>query len=262
MSTSSSCSPTTIDSNGGAQIRLEEVSLRFKKYEQRPTLKQTVLNTLFRRKYHAGGEFWLYRGLNLSVTHGQRLGIIGPNAAGKSTLLKLICGVYEPTAGRIHVAGKVAPLIELGAGFNPELSGQENIFLNGALLGFGPAEMKQKVDRIIEFAGLAEFAQTPIKYYSTGMLLRLAFSVATDVNPEILIVDEVFAGGDVEFVHKARNRMGELMDNSHVVILVSHELHLIRQLCNRAIWLDHGSIVMDGQPEEVCKEYLIKQLRK
>ncbi len=239
-----------------ARIALDGVSLRFRKYgEKRATLKQTVINAIFRRTYQTVGDFWLFKDLDLAVEHGQRLGIIGPNAAGKSTLLKLICGIFQPTAGRISVRGRLAPLIELGAGFNHELSGIENIYLNGALLGFGPSQMGAKIERILDFAGLSDFAQTPIKYYSTGMLLRLAFSVATDIEPEILLVDEIFAGGDAQFVAKATERMNKLMDSSHIVILVSHDLRLIQRMCNRVIWLDHGRIAMDGTARDVCRSY-------
>lgn len=238
-------------------IQLDHVGLRFRKYgERRASLKQTVLNTVFRKSYGPKGEFWLYRDLNLCIEHGQRIGIIGANAAGKSTLLKLICGIYYPTTGRVHVAGRIAPLIELGAGFNLELSGIENIFLNGALLGFSPDQMRRKVDGIIEFAGLGNFAATPIKYYSSGMLLRLGFSIATDIEPEVLLVDELFAGGDAEFVDRAKQRMNKLLDSSHIVVLVSHDLNLIAQMCNRVIWLDHGGVMMDGRPEDVCQAYL------
>ena len=267
MSTFSFCdsvsrrpSPDGAPGGSGEAVVLRGVGLRFKRYaDKRPMLKQTVLNAIFGRKYSSTNDFWIFRNFDLSVRHGQRLGIIGSNGAGKSTLLKLMCGIYRASEGQVCVAGRIAPLIELGAGFNPELSGVENVFLNGALLGFSAGQMDRKVGRIIEFAGLEEFARTPIKYYSTGMLMRLAFAVATDIEPEVLLVDEIFAGGDAEFVAKAKARMNRLMDDSHVVVLVSHELKLIREMCNRAIWLDHGKVRMDGQPEEVCREYLAAQ---
>lgn len=237
-------------------IELKDASLRFRKYGDRnPSLKQTVLNKIFRRTYSATSDFWIYHDLNLRIEHGERVGVIGPNGAGKSTLLKMISGIYYPSSGMVRVVGMIAPLIELGAGLNPELSGRENIFLMGALLGFSPKVMNAKIEHVLEFAGLAEFGQTPIKYYSTGMLLRLAFSIATDVDPEILLVDEVFAGGDVEFVKKATSRMHELMDASNIVVLVSHNLRLVRDMSNRVIWIDHGRIVQDGDPDEVCSEY-------
>lgn len=242
-------------------VDLESVSMYFRRYGDRsPSFKQAVLNRLLGRSFSDDKEFWIYRNLNLTVEHGQRLGVIGRNGAGKSTLLKMICGIYRPTTGVIRVRGRIAPMIELGAGFHPELSGRENIFLNGALLGFGPVEMKSKVESILDFAGVGDFAETPIKYYSTGMLLRLAFSIATDVDPEILIIDEVFAGGDVEFTERATRRMHDLMDSSHIVIMVSHSMDLIRDMCDRAIWLADGTIIQDGDPASVCEAYLKHEL--
>lgn len=241
---------------GGALIDLRDVTLRFRRYgDTRPTLKQTVLNRIFRRQFKTVSEFALYDGLSLTVGRGERLGVIGHNGAGKSTLLKMISGIYRPTRGVVRVRGRVAPLIELGAGFNPELSGVENIYLNGAVLGFSQAEMRAKVEGILEFAGLREFANTPVKYYSSGMTLRLAFSIATDVEPEVLLVDEIFAAGDQEFVAKARQRMQKLIDASHIMVFVSHSLPLVRELCNRVVWLDHGKVVRDGSPAEVVGAY-------
>ncbi len=255
MTTCSASSPSREEAPN-ARIELEAVSLRFRSYgDAIPSLKQTVLNKVFRRTYSRVSDFWLFRDLSLRIDHGERVGVIGPNGAGKSTLLKVITGIYHPTRGVVRLAGSVSPLIELGAGLNPELSGRENIFLMGALLGFGPKAMAQKVGRILDFAGLAESAATPIKYYSTGMLMRLAFAIATDVEPGILLIDEVFAGGDAEFVRKATDRMNHLMDNSKIVVLVSHSLSLIRSIARRVIWLESGQIVRDGSPEEVCSQY-------
>jgi ABC-type polysaccharide/polyol phosphate transport system ATPase subunit len=244
--------------NGSAAIHLQQVSLRFRKYgERHPTFKKAVLDTLFRRPNHQPDKTWvMFDRLDLGIEHGQRLGLIGPNGAGKSTLLKLICGVYAPNQGQISITGRIAPILELGAGFNPEMSGLENIFLNGALLGFSSREMAAKVDRILDFSGLRESASTPVKYYSTGMMLRLAFAIATDIDPEILLVDEVFAAGDAEFVAKAKTRMLELIGASHIVVLVSHDLALVQQMCNRVIWLDRGRMILDGQPKDVCGAYL------
>jgi ABC-type polysaccharide/polyol phosphate transport system ATPase subunit len=238
-------------------VELGNVSLRFRLYgDLNPSLKQTVLNSIFRRSYARNREFWLFRDVSLNLRHGQRVGIIGANGAGKSTLLKLICGVYYPTAGTIRVRGRVAPLIEFGAGLNPEISGIENIYFNGALLGRRPREMAEKIDGILDFAGLREFAETPIKYYSSGMLMRLAFSIATDVDPEVLLIDEIFSAGDAAFFDRATDRMRRLMDSSHIVVLVSHDLQLIRSVTNRVIWLEQGRIAGDGDPQEVCDAYL------
>ncbi len=239
------------------EIDLANVSMRFRSYsDSLPSFKQTVLKKLLRRESSQRQEFWLYRDLNLTIEHGSRVGVLGPNGAGKSTLLKMICGIYHPTKGTIRVTGRVAPLIEIGAGMLPELSGAENIVLNGVLLGFRHREMLEKVDRIIDFAGLQEFRDMPIKYYSTGMLMRLAFSTATDIDPEILLIDEVFAGGDAEFVQRAKARMDRLLDDSNIVVLVSHQLDLINQVCTRAIWIERGQIVQDGEPRAVTEQYL------
>ncbi len=239
------------------EIDLANVSMCFRSYgDSIPSFKQTVLKKLLRRESSQRREFWLYRDLNLTIEHGSRVGILGPNGAGKSTLLRMICGIYYPTKGTIRVTGRVAPLIEIGAGMLPELSGAENIVLNGVLLGFRHREMLEKVDRIIDFAGLQEFRDMPIKYYSTGMLMRLAFSTATDIDPEILLIDEVFGGGDAEFVERAKARMDQLLDDSNIVVLVSHQLELIRQVCTRAIWIERGRIVQDGEPCAVTEQYL------
>lgn len=237
-------------------ITLERIGLCFRKYGNAlPSLKQTVLNSLFRRKYAKTEEFWLFKNVDLQIASGQRVGIIGANGAGKSTLLKIIAGIYHPTEGALRVRGRIAPLIELGAGINPELSGRENIYLMGALLGFSPQVMEDKVEAILDFSGVREFADTPMKYYSTGMLMRLVFSIATDVNPEILLIDEVFSAGDAEFVVKAMKRMEQLMQTSEIVILVSHDLGLVQRFSNRVIWVDKGTVKMDGDPAEVIEAY-------
>ena len=238
-------------------IDLEAVSLRFRKYgDSSPTLKQTVLNTIFRRSYGQVRDFWIFRDLAIQFRHGDRVGLIGANGAGKSTLLKVIAGIYHPTGGTVRVCGNVAPLIEFGAGLNPDLSGIENIYLNGALLGFRPREMAGKIQGILEFAGLNDFAQTPVKYYSSGMVMRLAFSIATDIDPEILLIDEVFAAGDAEFMGRATARMHRLLDTSHIVVLVSHNMDLIKDMCSRVVWLHEGRVRRDGDADSVCGEYL------
>jgi len=231
--------------------------MRFRSYgDSQPSLKQAVVDRFSRRKHKQTAEFWLYRDLNLTVGHGSRLGVIGANGAGKSTLLKMIGGIYHPTSGTIRVTGQIAPLTDLGAGMLPELSGAENIVLNGVLLGYSAREMKKKTERILDFAGLQEFREMPIKYYSSGMMMRLAFSTATDIDPEVLLIDEVFASGDAEFVQKATSKMERLLDESHIVIMVSHQLDLIKQMCTRVIWIDNGDIVSDGEPSEVTDKYL------
>lgn len=255
MSTSSGSSGSS--SPKTAQIALENVCLRFRIYgDSSRHFKQMVLNSVQRRKYGERKEFWLFRSLNLQIERGDRVGIVGPNGAGKTTLLRLISGIYPPTHGRIRVRGRISSLIDLGAGFNTELSGAENILLNGAFLGFSPREMIEKTDRILEFAELQESADTPIKYYSSGMLLRLAFSIATDINPEILLIDEIFGAGDARFIGRATERMHQLLDSSHIVVFVSHNMQVIRDMCTRAVWLEKGAIVQDGPSGEVCDAYL------
>jgi ABC-type polysaccharide/polyol phosphate transport system ATPase subunit len=247
------------DDDGLARIELNDVSLRLRVFgDTVPSLKQSVVNKVFRRPFRGDREFWLFRDLDLSVEHGERLGVIGLNGAGKSTLLKIICGIYHPTRGRVSVRGRIAPLIELGAGFNPELSGLENIMLNGVLLGWPPDVMREKVGGILEFAELEDSAGMPLKYYSTGMLMRLAFAVASDVDPEVLLIDELFSGGDARFVDRARERMERLFDSSHVVVVVSHRLELIREMCTRVIWIDKGRIIEDGAADEVIDRYIGK----
>jgi ABC-type polysaccharide/polyol phosphate transport system ATPase subunit len=242
---------------GRALIDLNAVSLRFRKYgDSCPTLKQTVINTIFRRSYARVRDFWIFRDLAVQFRHGDRVGLIGANGAGKSTLLKVIAGIYHPTGGTVRVCGNVAPLIEFGAGLNPELSGVENIYLNGALLGFRPREMTGKIRGILDFAGLVDFAQTPVKYYSSGMLMRLAFAIATDIDPEILLIDEVLGAGDAEFMGRATARMHRLLGTSHIVVLVSHDMKLIKEMCNRVVWLHEGRVRRDGDPQSVCGEYL------
>jgi ABC-type polysaccharide/polyol phosphate transport system ATPase subunit len=238
-----------------AALAFEHVSLRFRKHWAGRQFRQIALDALRRRAPPQTEEVWLYRDLSFEVTHGERVGLVGGNGAGKSTLLKVILGVYRPTIGRVLVQGRISALIELGAGFNPELSGAENILLSGTLLGFSPREMRVKTDRILEFAGLEESRNTPTKYYSSGMLLRLAFSIATDIEPEILLLDEIFAVGDAEFSKRAMQRMRELLDTSHIAVIVSHNLTLVQEFCTRVLWLRAGTIMEDGDPETVCRAY-------
>ncbi len=248
--------PTT-SSNGSECVSFQNVGLKFRKYGGggAGSLKQAVLDRFFRKNYRQTSEFWLYRDLNFTIRRGDRVGIIGHNGAGKSTLLRMICGIYRPSLGTIAVTGRIAPLLELGAGFNPELSGLENIFLNGAVLGFSRREMARKVESILDFAGLRDHARVPVKYYSSGMQLRLAFSVATDTDPEILLIDEVFSAGDQDFQDRATRRMHHLIDASHCMAFVSHAIPHVKQFCNRAIWIDHGRIAMSGSVDEVCDAY-------
>jgi ABC-type polysaccharide/polyol phosphate transport system ATPase subunit len=221
------------------------------------TIKRAVLEMLLRRERPVPDtEFWALRDVNLRINHGERIGVLGSNGAGKSTLLRLLARIYPPTTGVLNVRGTVAPLIEMGAGFNPELSGFNNILFNGAMLGFTRKQMLAKVDGIHEFTGLREFADLPLKYYSSGMYARLAFAVATEIDPEILLVDESLGVGDQAFKDKAKARIRDLMNRSHAVILVSHDMASLRDLCDRGLWMHQGRLIADGPIDEVVDQYL------
>lgn len=202
-------------------------------------------------------EFWALKDINLEIAQGDRVGIIGRNGAGKSTLLKLLSRITEPTHGKIHLNGHVASLLEVGTGFHPELSGRENVYLNGAILGMGRAEIKRKFDEIVDFSGVEKFLDTPVKRYSTGMYVRLAFSVAAHLEPEILIVDEVLAVGDAQFQKKCLGKMEDVGKEGRTVIFVSHNMSAISQLCATCVWLDKGNIRDIGNTEVVSNEYLL-----
>ena len=182
--------------------------------------------------------------------------LIGELGAGKTTLLQVMAQIYRPTTGHLTIQGRVTPLLALGSAFNPELSAKENIRLHGALFGVDPVTMSKRSDAILEFADVTEFGDHPVKYFSSGMTSRLAFSIATDINPEILLIDEVFATGDRAFQKKASHRMESLMDTAHIVVMVTHNMSLIPKLCNRAIWVNQGHLVSDGEPDDVVEQYL------
>lgn len=235
-------------------IILENVSVRYRLPSERiGTLKEYAIRLLQRRLKHR--EFWAIKDLDLNIQQGEVFGIVGDNGAGKSTLLKVISKVLRPTTGRVRIYGKIAPLLELGAGFHPELSGRENVFLNGALLGYSHDEMSQVFDEIVEFSELAEFIDAPIRTYSSGMYARLGFAVATAHQPEILIVDEILSVGDEAFQRKCTDRIAGFRENGATVLMVSHNLDLIAGMCNRAAWLDHGKLIHMGNAEEVVAKY-------
>jgi ABC-type polysaccharide/polyol phosphate transport system ATPase subunit len=238
-------------------ITVENVTLRFRLYYAKThSIKESFLNVLLRRKYgKPSSEVVALRNVSLHIPHGQRLGIIGDNGAGKSTLLKVISRIYPPTSGRVLRQGFIVPLLEVGIGFNYELSGLENIFLTGAIMGFSRREMAERVRPILEFAELQDFADSPIKYYSSGMAQRLAFSVATEIDPEILLLDEIFSAGDIHWMEKAKRRMRSLIDRTSILVLVSHQMNLIQEYCNHAIWMQAGQIIRQGPPEEVIAAY-------
>lgn len=235
-------------------VRLQNVTQRFRVIHERPDSMRELFANFFRQevRYH---DFNAVNNLSLEVPEGQMLGIIGPNGSGKSTLLKIISGVYRPTSGAVHVTGKLAPLIELGAGFHHELTGRENIVLNGLLMGYSRDQMKEREQRILDFAEIGEFIDAPIKQYSSGMQTRLAFAVATEVNPDILILDEVLAVGDIGFQKKCFERIKGFRRAAKTILFVSHSMVDVIENCDRAILLDRGSIVADGAPREIAALY-------
>jgi len=200
-------------------------------------------------------QFTALKDINITVNKGEVVGLMGLNGSGKSTLLKIIAGVMKPTTGKVTVKGSVAPLIEVGAGFNPDLTGRENIFLNGYLLGFSKQYINEHMQEIIDFAELGEFIDVPLKNYSSGMKSRLGFSIATAVNPQILIVDEVLSVGDFKFQQKCHKKIQELMSGNTTVFIVSHNISQIRELCTRCIWLEKGKITAEGSAQEICDKY-------
>lgn len=237
-------------------IEVSDVTMRFRMNADRILSLKEFATTALRGKLHYE-EFTALNNVSFSLEKGETLGLIGRNGAGKSTLLKVISGILKPTEGSVACHGNVVPMLELGSGFDMELTGQENIFLNGAILGYSEEFLKSKYDEIAEFSELGKFLSMPIRNYSSGMLARLAFSVATAVNPEILIVDEILSVGDMAFQEKSRERMMEMMGGGTTVLFVSHNMAQIREMCSRVVWLDHGTVRMLGPTQEVCDAYML-----
>jgi len=237
-------------------IRLDQVSLwRRTQEEFSYDLKRTVLSVV-EGKYRQPARKLVLDQIALVVEAGNKVGIIGANGAGKSTLLKVICGILRPTKGLVRVRGKIAPLIELGAGFDPEISVIDNILLYGVLLGFSRDQMRGRVDSILEFAELQEYAVLPVKALSSGMVARLGFAIATDVQPDILILDEVLSVGDQSFKNKCKQRIDKFWEANSTVLVVSHELSFIMQSCDKVIWLDKGKVRFIGDTETAIQRYL------
>ena len=201
-------------------------------------------------------DFWALRDLSFTIRRGEVVGLVGPNGAGKSTLLKLVAGVMKPTEGSVRCGGGVCPMIELGAGFDPQLTARENIYLNGAIMGYSRAFLDSRFDAIVDFSELRAFLDVPVQNFSSGMTARLAFSIATQVEPEILIVDEILSVGDAAFQRKSEEKMLSMIRGGTTVLFVSHSVEQIRKLCTRALWLEHGLLREDGACEEVCAHYL------
>ena len=235
-------------------IQVRDVSMHFNLMEEKvDSIKEYVVKLLKGKLLY--NDFIALNHISFDVQKGDILGFIGFNGAGKSTLLKILAGVLTPTTGSVTVKGTIAPLIEVGAGFDPELTARENIYLNGAILGYSKAFIEQRFDSIIEFAELQNFMDVPVKNFSSGMYARLGFSIATAVQPDILIVDEVLSVGDFRFQQKCEERIRKMIEDGVTILLVSHDMDMIERLCNKVLWLDHGEMKDLGATESVCEEY-------
>ena len=243
-------------------IRIKNVSMKFNMdIEKDFSIKQAFIN-LFTGKKKKNEYFWALKNVTFSVNKGDVVGLIGSNGAGKSTLLKVVSGVMKPTSGKVEVDGVISPMIELGAGFDQNLTARENIYLNGAILGYSKKFLDSKFDEIVEFSELKDFLDVPVKNFSSGMTAKLAFSIATIVDPEILIVDEILSVGDLRVQEKSKNKMMEMIKGGTTVLYVSHSLESIKDLCNKVVWLDHGQVVKMGDTKEICDEYYKEQMGK
>lgn len=237
-------------------VEVKNVRMVFNLMEENvDTLKEYVMRLLKGKLFY--NEFVSLDNISFTVEKGDILGIIGFNGAGKSTMLKILAGVLKPTEGYVKVNGTIAPLIEVGAGFDPELTARENVFLNGAILGYSRRFLESNFDRIIEFAELENFKDVPIKNFSSGMYARLGFAIATIVNPDILIVDEVLSVGDYKFKEKCTKRIKEMIEQGTTIIIVSHEIDMIEEVCNKVLWLDHGRIRGFGDTDKICSQYKV-----
>ena len=238
-------------------IGVEGISKKFKRYKERPTsIKQRFLRFRVRAE-----DFWALKDVNFDVHDGTTFGLIGPNGSGKTTLLKIIAGILRPTEGRVVTRGRIAALLELGAGFHPELTGRENVFLNASILGLTRKETEDAFDDIVDFAELREFIDHPVKFYSSGMFVRLGFAVAVHVDPEILLIDEVLAVGDEGFQRKCLDRIRQFQKEGRTIVFVTHAVDLVRRICDEAVMLDHGKVVQSGNPEEVVRDFRLLMLK-
>lgn len=246
-------------------IKLDNVSMKFNLgIEKEFSIKQAFVNLFSaksRQMMKKKEEFWALKNISFDVKKGEVIGLIGSNGAGKSTMLKIVSGVMKPTSGKVTVNGVISPMIELGAGFDPELTARENIFLNGAILGYSKKFLEEKFDEIVEFSELKDFLDVPVRNFSSGMTAKLAFSIATVVNPEILIVDEILSVGDIKFQEKSKNKMLEMIKGGTTVLYVSHSLQSIKDLCDKVVWIEHGKMIKIGKTKEVCDEYYKSQMR-
>jgi ABC-type polysaccharide/polyol phosphate transport system ATPase subunit len=240
-----------------ARIDLDRLSLTFRvRRRRRPPLKEFLVQRMFRQSVNPVIEVQALRDVTLSIAEGERVGVIGQNGAGKSSLLYTLAGIYPPTCGRLTVEGRVSSLFDLKLGFEQDATGWENICYRGYLQGETPRTIRAKIRPIAEFSELGEFLEMPVRYYSAGMRLRLAFAIATAIDPEILLVDEVLSVGDRAFQEKARQRMREMMSRARLIVLVSHDLEAVRDFCHRVVWLEQGRIRLAGSPREVIDAYV------
>lgn len=231
-------------------IDVRDLGVRYSlRFTRKTTLHRSFTNLL--RRQNGPRDFWALRNVSFNLVNGESLAVIGPNGAGKSTLLQVLAGIIQPSEGAIQVSGRISSLLTLGAGFDQELTGRENVLLAGAFMGIDPRDMERRLDGIIDFADLGEFIDAPIKVYSSGMRARLGFSIATSVDPDILLLDEVLATGDQVFREKSKVRVLELVSGAKAVVLVTHDMHWVTEFCNRAILLENGHVIAEGDPEEV-----------
>ena len=238
-------------------IRVEHVSMRFNLgIEKGFSLKQFFIDFFKKKPKKVKNQFWALSDVDFEIKQGEVIGFVGSNGAGKSTLLKVIAGVMKPTKGRVSVYGNICPMIELGAGFDQELTARENIYLNGAVMGYSKELIDSKFEEIVEFSELRNFLDVPIQNFSSGMVARFAFSIATIVDPEILIVDEILSVGDMAFQSKSEAKMLSMITGGTTVLFVSHSIDQIRKMCDRVVWLDHGNVVKIGKTDKICDEYV------
>ena len=237
-------------------VSSERVSMRFSLgIEKGFSVKQWFVN-LGKKEWRERQDFYALRDVSFTIRRGEVVGLVGSNGAGKSTLLKLVAGVMKPSLGSVRCGGRVCPMIELGAGFDLQLTARENIYLNGAIMGYPRSFLRERFDAIVDFSELRDFLDVPVQNFSSGMVARLAFSIATQIEPEILIVDEILSVGDAAFQQKSEEKMLSLIGGGTTVLFVSHSVEQIRKLCSRALWLDHGELRADGKSDEICAQYL------
>ena len=244
-------------------IKIENVSMKFNlEIEKDFSMKQAFVNLFTKKKKKKKNEdFWALKDVSFNIGKGEVVGLIGSNGAVKSTLLKVVSGVMKPTKGKVEVKGVISPMIELGAGFDGNLTARENIYLNGAILGYSKEILDDKFDEIVEFSELKDFLDVPVKNFSSGMTAKLAFSIATIVNPEILIVDEILSVGDIKFQEKSKKKMMEMIKGGTTVLYVSHSLESIKDLCTKVVWLEHGKVVKMGDTNKICDDYYKEQMK-